>query len=89
MLGSGYRQRCRESPTKGKETSMRKLFAAIFVGVALVAASVAPVAGAMKEDHSSHGFNGTENCSPRSEDNPFYTFGAGSQKYNYHYCKNA
>jgi len=65
---------------------MRKLLAAIFVGVALVAASFAPLAGAMKEDHGTHGTNETENCSTRSEDYPFYTFGQGHPVTHYHYC---
>ena len=52
---------------------MRKFFAAIFV-LAVLAASFAPVAGAMKEDH---GF-AKENCGPTSEDSTFFTFGVGS-----------
>jgi Spy/CpxP family protein refolding chaperone len=65
---------------------LRKLFAAIFVGAALLTVSFAPVAAATKEDHANHGGNVTENCSTRSEDQPFFTFGQGNGKTVVHDC---
>lgn len=74
---------------------MRKLFAAIFVGMALVAASFAPAAGAFKEDHPHGGWGQggvqeKENCSPNSVDQPFDTMSnSGNGNEVVHACKNA
>jgi hypothetical protein len=84
--GFGYRDAPEAGSQGRKEKSMRKLLAATCVGFALVAASFAPVAGATKEDHGSHGTNVKENCSTNSEDSPFFTFGQGHPATVYHYC---
>ena len=74
---------------------MRKLFAAIFVGMALLAASFAPAAGAFKEDHPQGGWGQggvqeKENCSPNSADRPFLTMSnSGNLNEVSHGCPNA
>ena len=75
---------------------MRKLFAAIFVGVAVLALTFAPAAGAFKEDHPTPGGWGQggvlekENCSLNSVDRPFDTFSnGGNGNETEHPCPNA